>query len=460
VTGTTAAGGRRPGLAGVGSWVLFDWAAQPYFTLITTFVFAPYFATRLAADPVAGQALWGYATAAAGLVIAIASPPLGAIADAGGRRKPWIFVFSVVLVAASLALWYAAPGAGNAVMLALVAFAVGTIAAEFATVFTNAMMPDLVPPEKLGRLSGIGWATGYAGGLVSLVIAIGLLAADPETGRTLLGFAPLFGLDPATFAGDRASGPLTAIWYAVFVLPLFLFTPDTPRRMGLRAAVHSGLADLMETLRGLGAHANMTRFLVANLAYHDGLVALFAFGGIYAAGTFGWSAIELGLFGILLTITGTAGALAGGALDDRLGARAVIVVSLAVLVASCLAIVSIDARHVLFVVPVEPPGGGLFDSVGERAYLAIGAIIGAVAGPLQASSRTLMARLAPPGKMTQSFGLFALSGKVTSFVGPLAVALVTWLSQSQRIGVSAIIAFFVAGTILIVRVTAPARRGA
>jgi UMF1 family MFS transporter len=440
--------------------VLFDWAAQPYFTLITTFVFAPYFATRLADNPVAGQALWGYATAAAGLVIALASPPLGAIADAAGRRKPWIFAFSVVLVAASLALWYAAPGAGSAVAIALGAFAIGTIAVEFATVFTNAMMPDLVPAEKLGRLSGIGWATGYAGGLVSLVIAIGFLAADPETGRTLLGLAPLFGLDPATFAGDRASGPLTAIWYVVFVVPLFLFTPDTPRRMGLAAAVRSGLAEMAATLRGLGAHANMTRFLVANLVYHDGLVALFAFGGIYAAGTFGWSAIELGLFGILLTITGTVGALAGGWLDDRLGSRAVISGSLIVLVVACVAIVSIDARHVLFVVPVAPPGGGLFDSIGEQAYLVIGAVIGAVAGPLQASSRTLMARLAPPGKTTQSFGLFALSGKVTSFAGPLAVALITWLAQSQRIGVSAIIAFFVAGAILIVRVAAPDKRGA
>lgn len=236
-----AAEQRQAGFSGVASWVLFDWAAQPYFTLITTFVFAPYFATRLAENPVEGQALWGYATAAAGFVIAIFSPPLGAIADAAGRRKPWILVFSVVMVGASLALWYALPGAESAVALTLIAFGIGTIAVEFATVFTNAMMPDLVPPEKLGRLSGIGWATGYAGGLVSLVIAIGLLAADPETGRTLFGLVPLFGLDPATFAGDRASGPLTAIWYAVFVLPLFLFTPDTPRRMGLPRRSGPGL---------------------------------------------------------------------------------------------------------------------------------------------------------------------------------------------------------------------------
>lgn len=450
------AGGVRPaGWLALGSWVLFDWAAQPFFTLVTTFVYGPYFATRLAADPIAGQALWGYATAAAGIAIALLSPALGAVADAAGGRKPWILAFSVALVFASWALWFGEPGAPNAVIIALVAFAIGTIAAEFATVFTNAMMPDLVPRRQLGRLSGIGWATGYAGGLVSLVVVLGFLAADPETGRTLLGVVPLFGLDPATFAGDRSSGPFTALWYAVFVLPLFLFTPDVTRRMALGKAVRAGMADLAETLRGLRHEANLRRFLLANLAYHDGLVALFAFGGIYAAGTFGWSAIELGLFGIFLTITGTAGALVGGWLDDRFGSRAVIAWSLAVLIVSCVLIVSIDPGHILFVVPVVPPGEGLFASAGEQMYMALGGVIGAVAGPLQASSRVLMAQLAPPDRMTQAFGLFALSGKVTSFAGPLAVAVVTGVAQSQRIGVSAIIAFFAAGLILVRRVAAP-----
>jgi len=460
VTTATVEERRSPGLLGIASWVFFDWAAQPYFTLITTFVFAPYFATRLAATPVEGQSLWGYATAAAGLVIALLSPVLGAIADAAGRRKPWILLFSAMLIVGSLGLWFAVPGVDGALALALVAFAVGTIGVEFATVFTNAMMPDLVSQERLGKLSGIGWATGYAGGLVSLVIALGLLAANPDTGRTLFGFAPLFGLDPATNAGDRASGPLTAIWYAVFVLPLFLFTPDTPRRLPLGAAIRRGVADMIETIRRLGYHGNIGRFLVANLVYQDGLVALFAFGGIYAAGTFGWSAIELGLFGILLTITGTAGALVGGWLDDKIGPRPIIAGSLVVLIVACLAIVSIDAGHVLFVLPVVPPapGDGLFVTVGERAYLVIGAAIGAVAGPLQASSRTLLARLAPREKMTQCFGLFALSGKVTSFMGPLAVALLTALAQSQRIGISAIVGFFVAGAVLIRRVVSPGRR--
>lgn len=445
---------KHPGRPAIGAWLLFDWAAQPYFTLVTTFVFAPYFAARVAATPVEGQSLWGYSTAAAGLVIAVLSPCLGAIADAGGRRKPWIAAFSVLLVAGSLTLWLSEPGAANAVVIALVAFAVGTVGVEFATVFTNAMMPDLVPEERLGRLSGTGWAVGYVGGLISLTIALGFLVADPEKGTTLLGLAPAFGLDPGRFEGDRASGPFTAIWYVVFVLPLFLLSPDTARRMGLRAAVDRGLADLWATLRSLGDHRNAVRYLVANMIYTDGLVALFAFGGIYAAGTFGWTSIELGVFGIVLTITGTIGALVGGRLDDRLGAKRVIGGALTILVLASIGILSIDETHVGFVFAADPPtlGDGLFGAAGEKAYLVLGAIIGAVAGPLQSASRSLMVRVAPRERMTQFFGLYALTGKVTSFFGPLAVAVLTSLSGSQRIGISVLLLFFIVGGLLMTRV--------
>lgn len=444
----------RASRLGIGSWVLFDWSTQPFFTLVTTFVFGPYFAAHLASSPVAGQALWGYATAVAGLTIALLTPVLGAIADTAGQRKPWIVLFSVMLVGGSAALWFAAPGEQSAVALALAAFVVATVGVEFATAFTNAMMPDLVSEERLGRLSGIGWATGYAGGLVSLVAVLGFLAANPETGRTFLGLIPILGLDPGVFAGDRAVGPFTALWYLVFVLPLFLFTPDTAKRMPIGAAVRSGLADAAATIRSLARYANIVRYLIAHLVYTDGLTALFFVGGIYAAGTFGWSAMETGLFGILLTITGTVGAFLGGWLDDRFGSQPVIVASLAVLVLASIAILSIDAGHVGFVVAVAPPaaGDGVFASLGERAYLAIGAVIGAVAGPLQAASRTLMARIAPREHMTQFFGLYAFSGKVTSFAGPLAVGLTTTLAGSQRVGVSVLVAFFVVGALLLLRV--------
>lgn len=446
-----AVGGRRATRAAIGSWILFDWAQQPFFTLVTTFVFAPYFAARLASNPVEGQALWGYATAAAGLAIALGSPVLGAIADAAGARKPWIAAFSALLVAGSVAVWFAAPGAEGAVALALVAFAIGTVGAEFATVFTNAMMPDLVGKERLGRLSGTGWAFGYLGGLVSLCLTLGFLVASPETGRTLIGLPPVLGLDPAQFDGDRAAGPFTALWYVVFVTPLFLFTPDVPRRMSLRAATRSGFANLRATLTGLRSEANVVRYLVAHMVYSDGLVALFAFGGIYAASIFGWNAIELGVFGILIIVCGTITTFLAGRIDDGLGSKAVILGSLALLIVACIGMLSLDRDHVGFVIPVAPPGSGdgLFASTGEQVFLLAGILIGISAGPLQAASRSLMVRVAPQERMTEFFGLYALAGRLTSFSGPLTVGLLTALSGSQRTGISILLAFFVAGGLLL-----------
>src|SRR5260370_14177695 len=191
-----------PRRAAVISWIFFDWAAQPYFTLITTFIFAPYFTSFVAPDPASGQALWGFATAAAGLAIAVLSPVLGAIADASGRRKPWIAGFGALLVIGSCLMWIGKPGDPSIIPALLLAYSIASVGAEFATVFNNAMMPTLVPPNQIGRLSGTGWATGYFGGVISLILVLGFLAPSPETWRTLFGFAPLFGLDPVPHQGD------------------------------------------------------------------------------------------------------------------------------------------------------------------------------------------------------------------------------------------------------------------
>lgn len=443
----------RAGGRAIFGWILFDWASQPFFTLVTTFVFAPFFAGKLAASPAEGQALWGYTAAAAGLIIAVLSPVLGAVADAGGRRKNWIAAFSAMLITGSMLLWFGVPGQQHTIPLVLAGFVLASIGAEFATVFTNAMMPDLVPRHRLGRLSGQGWAAGYAGGLLSLVLVLGFLAASPQTGRTLLGFTPAFGLDPLMGEGERASGPFTALWYLVFVLPLFLFTPDIPARTDLGTAVNRGLKTLIATVSHIRQHRDALTFLAANMAYKDALTALFAFGGIYAVGILGWSTVQIGLFGILLTVTGTAGALIGGWLDDRIGPKPVISGALVLLIACCIGIVSIDRDSILFIIPVSPvTDASFFNTAPEIAYLIFGGLIGACAGPLQSASRTMVIHLSPPDKITEFFGLFALSGKATSFIGPLAVATLTAASQSQRIGISVIVALFVLGLVLLLRV--------
>ncbi len=456
----SASGGpiTEPGLASyppgraVAAWILFDWAAQPFFTLIVTFIFAPYFAAALAPDPATGQAWWGYAVAAAGLCIALTSPLLGGVADMTGPRKPWIAAFGALLVTGSCLLWFATPGHPLAVPIALAGMVIATVGAECATIFNNAMMTRLVPPGRIGRLSGTGWAVGYAGGLVSLVLMLGFLAADPATGLTQLGLQPLFGLDAAAREGDRAAGPLAALWFIVLVLPMFLLTPDAPRT-GVRfaEAASLGLATLRETVRKVARWPDMARFLIANMIYQDGLAALFAFGAIYGAGMFGWSIVEVGVFGILLTVTGTFGAFAGGRLDDRIGAKPVVLGSLAILILCCLGILSLGKAHWLFVIPALPaqPGDGLYGSTPEKAYLAIGLVIGLVAGPMQAASRSLMARLAPPDETGRYFGLFALSGKVTSFLGPILVALATDLTNRQEAGVAVLVAFFAIGAALL-----------
>src|SRR5439155_20762290 len=202
----------------------------------------------------------------------------------------------------------------------------------------------------------------------SLIHVLGFLAASPDTGRTLFGFAPLFGLDPVTQQGDRISGPLTGIWFIIFVLPMFWLTPDYPAKLPVSDALRAGLIELKQTLGELPKQRSMATFLLANMIYTDGLVSLFAFGGIYAAGTFGWHTIQIGTFGIILAIAGTLGAWLGGKLDDALGPKRVIARSMMVLLLAVLAVLLVDKDSVFFIKVAPPlPGGALFAAASERA---------------------------------------------------------------------------------------------
>jgi UMF1 family MFS transporter len=310
-----------------------------------------------------------------------------------------------------------------------------------------------VPSNKIGRLSGTGWATGYVGGILSLILVLGFLAASPDTGRTLFGFKPLFGLDPASHQGDRITGPLAGIWFIMFALPMFLLTPDYPALRPVNEALREGLVELRQTLGQLPKQKSMAAFLLANMIYTDGLVSLFAFGGIYAAGTFGWDTIRIGTFGIILAIAGTFGAWLGGKLDDRLGSKRVIAGSQLILLFAIVAILLVDKDSVIFVEVAPPvPGGALFASAAERAYLVLGCLIGAAGAPLQAASRTLLIHLAPKDRIAQYFGLFALTGKVTSFIGPLLIGVITEITASQKAGMAVLVVFFLAGLLLLRRV--------
>lgn len=444
------AGTDKVGRLGIFSWVLYDWAAQPFYALVTTFLFAPYFANTFVGDPVRGQAYWGYAAAVAGILIAISSPVLGAFADASGRRKPWVVFSSLFLVAGMAALWLAKPGAQNLMLLILAGYVLAAVAAELNTVFLNAIMPRLVSPERLGRLSGIGAATGYAGGLAALVLWVGFLAGDFATGKTLFGLEPLLSLDGATREADRLVGPYSSLWFLVFVLPFFFFTPDPRTSAETSGAVKRGLSSLIGTIKELPRHGNVMTFLIARMIFVDGLSAIFAFGGIYGASLFGWQAFELGMFGIILTVAAMLGAAAGGFVEDRIGAKAVIMLSLVIAIMATVGILSVTRDSVLFYLTVAPkaPGASLFSTAGEVWFLVFAVLVGMVAGPLNASSRSLLARLAPPDKLTQFFGLFAFSGKLTSFFAPLAIGFMTQATGNQRLGVAVVLVFLYHGLIL------------
>jgi UMF1 family MFS transporter len=294
----------------------------------------------------------------------------------------------------------------------------------------------------MGALSGSAWALGFVGGLVSLALVLGLLAPSPGGTTTMAGLDPLFGLAEADGGPARATGPLSAVWYAVFALPLFLYVPGNLGAGAPRAA------GLIASLKGLRRHPGLLRFLAARLAYQDALLAVFAFGGIYGAGLLGWGTLELGLFGILLTVTGAIGAFLGGRLDDLFGARPVIAGAIVMCLVAVAMIFALE-------VPADPPTA-LFARPADWLFLAAGTLVGIAAGPAQAASRTYLARLAPPGELATYFGLFAFSGKAIAFTGPLLVALATNLGGTQRAGLIPIAALFVIG--LAVLMTAPRDR--
>ena len=436
-------------------WYFFDWASQPYNTLLLTFVFGPYFAevargyylgTGLDADAsaAAAQSFWGWGLAVASILIAVLAPILGAIADSTGRRLVWVWTFSAFYVVGAWALWWVAPGGEQGMLYwAVIFFGIGFIGMEFATIFTNALMPSLSDHDDLGAISGSGFAFGYLGGLLALVIMLLLLAEGGESGRTLLGTEPLFGLDPEAREGTRSVGPFTAIWYIVFMVPFFLWVKE-PKITAQPLHIGRAMASLRGLLASLRYRRSLSAYLASSLFYRDALNALYGFGGVYASGVLGWSIIQIGTFGVVGAVSAMVAAWIGGRADRTYGPKPVIAFSIVVLILVCLVIVGMD-RDSLFGMPMDPASG-----MADQIFFACGALIGAAGGTVQAASRTMMVRHTTPDLATEAFGLFALSGKVASFLSPALIALATQISGSQRIGISPLIGLFLVGLILLV----------
>lgn len=427
---------------GIWGWMFFDWASQPFHTLIITFIFAPYFANHVADSSERGQEIWGWTIAGASLAIALLSPFLGAIADQTGPRKPWVAAFSLAYVLGVGALWWMTPGMADPTIL-LIGFAIGMVGVEFATVFTNSLLPQLGTKEEIGRISGSGWAMGYWGGVVSLVIVLVFFAPGPSGDVTLAQLPPLLGSGEGE--GGRVAGPLSAIWYIVFVIPFFLWTPDMQSQSFRSGAVSKGLNQLWTTVKTLPQDKSLFSYLMASMFYRDGLNAVYAFGGIVASGVLGWSITELGIFGIVAAVFGAIGAWFGGLIDQAKGPKPVIVVCMFLMCAIVLFTVSIGPNEVFFVSVGSEEAPSNLPSI---AFFVVGAMIGAVGGSLQSASRTMLVRQADPAKLTEAFGIYALSGRATSFLAPAMIAYFTGVTESQRAGMTPVIALFLIGLIL------------
>ena len=436
-------------------WMFFDWANQPFHTLILTFTFAPYFVSKVATDPAQGQAAWGYAISIGSIVIALMAPVFGAVADARGPRRPWILIFSALYIVGAAGLWSAAPGLGD--LTPILAFlVVALIGAEFTGVFTNSLLPELGTKREIGRISGSGWAMGYWGGLVSLIIVLGLMVPIPGEEKTLAGLDPIFGLDPARGEGVRATGPMSAIWYVVFMIPFLLWTPDAKRRTYASSTVVKGLRGLKNTLVTLPSKTSLFAYLMSSMFYRDALSGLYIFGGIYAAGVLGWGTFQLGVFGIVAVLAGAIGAWIGGRADRRLGPKPVITFTIPALMIVSAVIITTGPNEVLFIgvgTPEAPSG------LPNIVFYICGAVIGAAGGSLQAASRTMLVRQADGRRMTEAFGIYALAGKATSFLAPFSIALMTDLTGSQRIGVTPILLLFLIGLVAMAWVRAGGEDG-
>jgi UMF1 family MFS transporter len=389
------------------AWIAYDWAFSAFNTVIVTFVIATYFVQAVAPDPATGTAQWAATQAIAGVVIALLAAPLGVLADLGGHRRPLLIGFTLVLSVCTALLWFVRPGPADA-MLALVLVGIATVCAEITGVFYNAMLPELAPPGRIGRLSGLAWGAGYIGGIVCLGACLFLLI-DPNP--------PLFGLDAHTAQPVRATAVFAAGWILVFAWPL-LVTSGRAGGLPWRTALARGMAALKTTLRDALADRALVRFLLARMLYTDGLTTLFAFGAIYAAGQFGMDTKSVLLLGILLNLTGGIGAVVFAFVDDWIGPKPTVLISLTALVCLSTSILLVEHVDTFWV-------------------LAMG--LGVFVGPAQAASRSLMARMAPAEQRNAQFGLFALSGRVTGFVGPAALGAVTAIAHSQRAGMAVIV---------------------
>lgn len=425
-------------------WAMFDWAQQPYFMMVVGFLFGPWFAAEFFESPARGQAVYGAAIALTGLGIAVLSPIVGSAVDAGRNPKVWLGALAVPFVIACCGLWFAAPGSLAFAPWVVAALVVSGVSTELSINTANSMLPYVAQPGKVGDLSGWSTGLGYIGGLVAVLVALAL--------------APLLGLSEARGETARVAGPLSGLWYLLFVAPVFLWVPRPPA--GDPDAAGRPLHVLWTTIKTLPGNRTMLFFLLGRMLLSDGANAAGAFGPVLARGLFGWTTLEVSVFGLMLALLAGVSSWLAGRLDDRIGSKRSLLLFTVILAVAVCGFGLIEADRLFFVLPVDPPvpGDGVwFSTASERLFIAFGVLIGISFGPTGAILRTWMARLAPPGEEGRWFGLFGLSGRATSFVAPALISVLTRATDDQRVVVPVVLAFLAAGGAFLL-LTPPERR--
>ncbi len=453
--GISATGEKAAPKLGQVSWAVFEWGRTPYVLLITIYFFSPYFARVVVGNPVKGQALWGFIAAIGGLIVAALAPFLGAIADAGGRRKPWIGLYTIIMSIAMLSMWFAKPHSnGLGLLFVGVSVAIANVSFEFSAVFHNALLPTIAPPRRVAGLSGLGLSLGNAAGILLLSFMLIAFSLPGHVDWSFVPSHPLWGVDQATHEPERLAGPVAGLWLLVFSLPLFLFTPDRKgRNVTFATAMITGIRSVFSTVRSLRQYRNVGAYLLARLFFNDGMTAVLTFGGIYAASTFHWGPIQMLIYGIELSIFAVLGGFVGGWLDNTFGSKRAIFISIGGTTIVGLAALTIAPDRIFWFIPYSAHAAPVwslpfFNTWPEIIYLGTINFIAVLITAGYANSRTMLARIAPPEKMTEFFGLYSLSGTSTTFLATGFVAWLTSFSQSQRIGLLGETMFLAIGLLL------------
>ena len=400
------------------NFALYDFANSAFTTIVITFIFSTYFAKQIAPNPILGQSYWGWAIGTTGILVAIIGPILGSIADKKNYTEFFIKLFTIMCISLTALLWFSKPSE-KYLLFTLIIVASANFFYELSLIFYNSILKRIAEPSDLGKSSGFSFALGYIGGILVLIICIKIFIDNDVLP---------FGLSKENSENIRATSIVVAIWYLVFSIP-FIFS--LKKKINNKIEVSSNNIKKIKDLIWNNGLNNLGKFLIARMLYADGLNAIIVMGGIFAVGVFKLEIKDLLVLSILMNITAFIGAIVGGYANDKFTSKSVIIFSLLGLIFSSTIILVIKA---------------------QLLFLVFAAINGFFIGPIQSASRVFITKSIDENNQASGFGLFALSGKLTSFIGPLLVSTITYISNSQRIGFSSAIILLLIGLIILLKV--------